>query len=292
MLALLCAGLTLACSLPGCSRATKLERYNKQFLDVFDTVSMEIGFEKSEADFQKCYESSHAQLLKEHRLYDIYNDYEGINNLKTVNDNAGIQPVKVDPDLLSLIKWGKEVYTLTDGKVNIAYGAVLRLWHDKREAGIEDPTHAELPDPAALEEAAKHTNIEDVIIDDAAGTIYLKDPEMSLDVGGIGKGYATENAAKLIQNEGSENFLLNLGGNVRAIGIKGDARSGSARWRVRNTATARPATSMRSPATSMAAPSSPPVIMSATMSWTDSAIITSSIRIPCIRRSIIEVYRS
>ena len=153
MLALLCAGLTLACSLPGCSRATKLERYNKQFLDVFDTVSMEIGFEKSEADFQKCYESSHAQLLKEHRLYDIYNDYEGINNLKTVNDNAGIQPVKVDPDLLSLIKWGKEVYTLTDGRVNIAYGAVLHLWHDKREAGIEDPAHAELPDQAALEEA-------------------------------------------------------------------------------------------------------------------------------------------
>ena len=222
MLALLCAGLTLACSLPGCSRATKLERYNKQFLDVFDTVSMEIGFEKSEADFQKCYDSSHAQLLKEHRLYDIYNDYEGINNLKTVNDNAGIQPVKVDPDLLSLIKWGKEVYALTDGKVNIAYGAVLRLWHDKRDAGIEDPTHAELPDQAALEEAAKHTNIEDVIIDDAAGTIYLKDPEMSLDVGGIGKGYATENAARLIKNEGSENFLLNLGGNVRAIGIKGD----------------------------------------------------------------------
>ena len=137
---------------------------------------MEIGFEKSEADFQKCYESSHAQLLKEHKLYDIYNSYEGINNLKTVNDNAG----------------------------------------------IEDPTKAELPDPAALEEAAKHTSIEDVIIDETAGTIYLKDPEMSLDVGGIGKGYATENAAKLIQNEGSENFLLNLGGNVRAIGIKGD----------------------------------------------------------------------
>ena len=193
MLALLCAGLTLACSLPGCSRATKLERYNKQFLDVFDTVSMEIGFEKSEADFQKCYESSHAQLLKEHRLYDIYNDYEGINNLKTVNDNAGIQPVKVDPDLLSLIKWGKEVYTLTDGRVNIAYGAVLHLWHDKREAGIEDPAHAELPDQAALEEAAKHTNIEDVIIDDAAGTIYhyLNDDRVGIilgEAGGMGVG--------------------------------------------------------------------------------------------------------
>ena len=221
-LALLSAALILTTILPGCSRPMKLERYNKQFLDVFDTVSMEIGFEKSEADFQKCYEASHQQLLKEHKLYDIYNSYEGMNNLKTVNDNAGIQPVKVDPDLIDLVKWGKDVYTLTDGRVNIAYGAVLRLWHDQREAGIDHPETAALPDPAALEEAAQHTSIDDVIIDENAGTIFLKDPDMSLDVGGIGKGYATENAAKLIQASGSTSFLLNLGGNLRAIGIRGD----------------------------------------------------------------------
>ena len=220
--AVLSLGLLFVGMLEGCSRSVTPERYSKQFLDVFDTVSMEIGFEKSEADFMKCYDASHAQLLKEHQLYDIYNSYEGMNNLKTVNDQAGIQPVAVDKDLLDLIKWGKEVYTLTDGKVNIAYGAVLKLWHEKREAGMGDPEHAELPDPEALEEAAKHTSIDDVIIDEAAGTLYLRDPEMSLDVGGIGKGYATERAAQLVKEEGAASFLLNLGGNVRAIGTKGD----------------------------------------------------------------------
>ncbi|SFG48131.1 FAD:protein FMN transferase [Oribacterium sp. WCC10] len=205
----------------GCAKApVQKNRYSSQFLDVFDTISMEIGYEADEDTFKKRYEDSHTLLLKEHQLFDIYNDYEGMNNLKTVNDNAGKQPVKVDKELIDLIKWGKEVYTLTDGKLNIAYGAVLKLWHDKREIGMNDPSKGELPDENALKEAAKHTNIDDVIIDEEAGTIFLKDPEMSLDVGGIGKGYATEDAAKLIESAGSDSFMLNMGGNLRAIGLK------------------------------------------------------------------------
>ncbi len=206
----------------GCSGFSRTERYSAQFLDVFDTVSMEIGFTKSEETFDAYYEASHAQLLRLHQLYDIYNSYDGINNLKTVNDNAGIRPVKVDPELMDLVKWGKEVYTLTGGKVNIAYGAVLSLWHEAREQGLEDPAHAVLPDDAALEAAAVHTDINDVVLDENAGTIYLRDPEMSLDVGGIGKGYAAEKAAALVQENGANRFLLNLGGNLRAIGTRGD----------------------------------------------------------------------
>ena len=198
----------------------KKERYNAQFLDVFDTVSMEIGYEADEDTFKSRYNDSHELLLKEHQLFDIYNDYDGINNIKTINDNAGKEPVKVDAKLIELLKWGKEIYTLTDGKLNIAYGAVLRLWHEKREIGMADPSKGELPDEEALKEAAKHTNIDDVIIDEEAGTVFLKDPEMSLDVGGIAKGYATEDAAKLIEGAGSDSFMLNLGGNLRAIGLK------------------------------------------------------------------------
>ena len=200
--------------------SVKKERYNAQFLDVFDTVSMEIGYEPDEETFKSRYKDSHELLLKEHQLFDIYNAYEGINNIKTINDNAGKEPVKVDAKLIELLKWGKEIYTLTNGKLNIAYGAVLRLWHDKREIGMADPEKGELPDEEALKEAAKHTNIDDVIIDEEAGTVFLKDPEMSLDVGGIAKGYATEDAAKLIEGAGSDSFMLNLGGNLRAIGLK------------------------------------------------------------------------
>ena len=200
--------------------SVKKERYNAQFLDVFDTVSMEIGYEPDEETFKSRYKDSHELLLKEHQLFDIYNDYDGVNNIKTINDNAGKEPVKVDAKLIELLKWGKEIYTLTNGKLNIAYGAVLRLWHAKREIGMADQEKGELPDEEALREAAKHTNIDDVIIDEEAGTVFLKDPEMSLDVGGIAKGYATEDAAKLIEGAGSDSFMLNLGGNLRAIGLK------------------------------------------------------------------------
>lgn len=217
----------LLISMAGCaSKNVEKNRYNAQFLDVFDTISMEIGYEPDEETFNSRYKASHELLLKEHELFDIYNDYDGINNLKTVNDNAGIQPVKVDEKLIELVKWGKEIYTLTGGKVNIAYGAVLRLWHDKREVGMVYPEKGELPDEETLKAAAEHTDINDIIIDEEAQTIYLKDPEMSLDVGGIAKGYATEDAARLIEQAGSDSFMLNLGGNLRSIGLK----DGDTKW--------------------------------------------------------------
>lgn len=214
-------------SMAGCaSKKVEKNRYNAQFLDVFDTISMEIGYEPDEETFNSRYKESHELLLKEHELFDIYNDYDGMNNLKTVNDNAGKQPVKVDEKLIELVKWGKDVYELTGGKVNIAYGAVLKLWHDKREIGMAYPEKGELPDEAALREASEHTDIDDIIIDEDAQTIYLKDPEMSLDVGGIAKGYAAEDAARLIEQAGSDSFMLNLGGNLRSIGLK----NGESKW--------------------------------------------------------------
>lgn len=205
-----------------CAACAGSKRYSTQFLDVFDTVSMEIGYTKTEEAFTEASAASHKQLLREHQLYDIYNSYDGLNNLKKVNDQAGVGPVQVDPELIDLVKWGKDVCRLTNGKVNIAYGAVLQLWHEKREQGLADPDLAALPDADALAEAARHTDIDDVVIDASAGTIYLRDPEMRLDVGGIGKGYAAEKAARLLQNAGADHFLLNLGGNLRAIGTKGD----------------------------------------------------------------------
>ncbi len=207
----------------GCAaKVPEKSRFNVQFLDVFDTVSMEIGYEPDEDTFNERYTASHDLLLKEHQLFDIYNDYEGVNNIKTINDNAGLEPVKVDEKLIELLKWGKDIYTLTDGKVNIAYGSVLKLWHEKREIGIADPDKGELPDEATLQEAAKHTDINDIIIDEDAQTVFLKDPDMSLDVGGIAKGYAAEDAAQLIEKAGSDSFMLNLGGNLRSIGLKND----------------------------------------------------------------------
>lgn len=205
-----------------CSACGKKERYQDQFTDVFNTASMIIGYEKNEKEFQERAELIHESLLHYHKLFDVYTDYPGMENLKKVNEEAGKAPVKVDPDIMALLKFGKEMYESTDGTVNIAYGAVLSLWHDKREEGIAHLERASLPDDTALLEAAKHCNIEDLILDEENLTVYFKDPELRLDVGGIAKGWAVERTAERLEKNSAKSYLLNIGGNLRAIGKKGD----------------------------------------------------------------------
>ena len=212
--------LVLICfSLSACG---KRERYQDQFTDVFDTASMVIGYEESEEAFREKAEQIHERLLHYHKLFDVYTDYPELENLKKVNEEAGKEAVKVDPDIMALLKFGKEMERDTEGRVNIAYGAVLSLWHDKREEGIANPEQASLPDKEALEEAAKHCNIDDLILDEEKMTVYFRDPKLRLDVGGIAKGWAVERVAELLEKEGAKSYLLNIGGNLRAIGKKGD----------------------------------------------------------------------
>jgi len=99
---------------------------------------MVIGYEGKEADFQRRSKLLHDTLLHYHELFDVYTAYPGVENLKKINEEAGKAPVKVDKEIMALLKFGKEIYQDTDGRVNIAYGAVLSLWHEKREEGRGD----------------------------------------------------------------------------------------------------------------------------------------------------------
>ena len=73
-----------------------------------------------------------------------------------------------------------------------------------------------------LQEANEHTNIDDLVIDAAASTVYIRDPLMRIDVGAIAKGYATEQVAQYFEKQGVTNLLFSVGGNVRALGGKFD----------------------------------------------------------------------
>lgn len=201
------------------NKKEELTRYDASFLDVFDTQTQIIGYGTSKEDFSKQIELIKAELERYNDLYDIYNDYEGLNNIKTINDNAGIQPVEVDQEIIDLLKLSVEMDKKTDGMVNVAFGSVLTIWHEYREVGINDPASAKLPPMEELEAANGHTSIDDIIIDEEASTVYLKDPEMSLDVGSIGKGYAVQKVADYAREElGIQNMLISVGGNVCAIG--------------------------------------------------------------------------
>ena len=191
------------------------------YYEYFDTVSTVISYAGDSADTFSANCDAIASLLQEyHRLFDIYYEYSDVNNLKTVNKNAGTVPVKVDQKLIDFLLYAKEIYTLTNGATNIAMGPVLKLWHDAREDGTDDPENAYVPSPEELASAAKHTNIDDLIIDEKEKTVFFADPLMRLDVGAIGKGYAAERAAELLIGRGVTSYVLNIGGNIRTIGTK------------------------------------------------------------------------
>ena len=203
-------------------------RYKASFFDVFDTYSEIILYGRDETRANSLLTAAHEDLTAYHQLYDIYNDYPGVNNLKTVNDNAGVAPVTVDQRILDMIVFARDMYYKTDGRMNIAMGSVLSIWHNYRTAGIDDPENAALPSMAELKEAATHTDIGALVVDEAASTLYLPDAQMQLDVGAIAKGYAVERVAQDMIASGVESAILSIGGNVRAIGTRGDGTS----WRV------------------------------------------------------------
>lgn len=209
--------LILCFLLGGCAPAAQ-KQYNAVYLDLFDTVTTIIGSGDSEEQFRQEAQKIYEQFLVYHRLFDIYSDYEGINNLKTVNDQAGIAPVKVDSAIIELLLDCKAYYELTDGKVNAAMGSVLKLWHEARNHGIENPDDAKLPDGDALAQAAEHISFKSIVIDEKASTVYISDPKASLDVGAIAKGWAAQRVAE----NAPKGMLISVGGNVCATGAKAD----------------------------------------------------------------------
>lgn len=206
-------------SFVGCA---KKEQYKSISFAYFDTVSTIVGYEASESKFKAVSDEALNLLGEYHRLFDIYNEYDGIVNLCTLNNvvDGQHQKLKVDRKIIDMLLYAKEMYILTDGRMNVAMGSVLSIWHDYRDAGTDQPVDAQLPPMDRLIEAAKHTDINNIIIDEENSTVWLSDPEMKLDVGAIAKGYAVEMVAKMLEEKGKTNYTLNIGGNIRAIGTK------------------------------------------------------------------------
>ena len=189
----------------------------KMFYEYFDTVSYVYDYSGgSEESFKENCQLIEERLDYYHKLFDIYNEYEGVTNLATLNRLAGAEAVTVDAELLEFLSYAISMHTLTYGNVNIAFGSVLSIWHEHREAGSSIPEFRE------LEAANAHTDITDLILNEADRTVRFADPDLKLDVGAIAKGYTAEKCAELLKSRGVTSYVLDLGGNLRAIGTKSD----------------------------------------------------------------------
>ena len=212
--------ISLLISISACSNESNsgYTKYSYEFLGTFDTVIQIMGYAKNADEFEVMAEICKDRFIELNKLYDIYHDYDGINNIKSINDNAGIKPVEVQQEIIDLLVFSKEWHGKTNGKCNIAMGSVLSIWHDYREKGINNPEEAEIPPLEILKEAMKFTDINKVIINDDNNSVYLEEKNMRLDVGAVAKGYATEIVANELINKGYTSFIISSGGNVRTVG--------------------------------------------------------------------------
>ncbi len=203
-----------------CNVVNQKQKFSEYYFDYFDTVTTITGYTATEEEFKEICEDVKKELSEYHKLYNIYFRYQDVNNICVINelDDGKHNVVKVDKKIIDLLLYSKEMYSLTNGKINVAMGSVLSIWHKYRNLGLQEPDKAELPPNALLEDALGHTDINKVIINEENNTVFLSDPQMTLDVGAIAKGYAVERIAQHLIEKGYTDILLNVGGNIRTIG--------------------------------------------------------------------------
>ena len=188
------------------------------YYDLFDTVSYIYSYAgDSEEEFIENCDETYSILQRYHMLFDIYHEYSGINNRCTLNKNAGKDWLSVDPLLVEFLLYAKEMNDLTLGEMDVMMGSLLSLWHDARNSQVPY-----LPSEEALKESLKYIGFDFLEIDVENSRVRITDERASIDVGALGKGYATEKAAKALEDKGITSYVLNIGGNIRIIGTKVD----------------------------------------------------------------------
>lgn len=203
---------------PQNSETNELEKHTEKVYEYFDTITTFMAYTKDEEEFNHYVSVLNEELKKYHELYNSYDAFEGVNNFRTINENAGKKPVAVDPKIIELIEYSKEIYDLTGGKINIAMGSLLGLWHDAREISVNNPDEAKIPEESVLKKASSHKDINAIEIDKEKNTVYISDPDVRIDIGAIGKGYATKIIAKRLEEEGLKHGILSVGGDDVLIG--------------------------------------------------------------------------
>jgi thiamine biosynthesis lipoprotein len=202
-------------------------RFSNVLIDVgFNAPVTFVAYTENEAKFNQFQEILRDEILVLGQLFDKYNNYEGLNNLKTINDNAGIQPVEVDQALIDLIQFAKEYYTITQNTFDISMGSVLEVWHNYRDEGkllnSSDPAqYGRVPTLEELQIANECVSWDFIEVNDENNTVYINNPCASLDVGGIAKGFAADIVVEKLIEAGLETAIINIGdSSIITIGTK------------------------------------------------------------------------
>jgi thiamine biosynthesis lipoprotein len=147
-----------------------------------------------EDDANECIDAAVGEIRRIEKLLTTFDDSS---QTCEINRNAGIRPVKTDPEVFELIRRSLKISELTQGAFDITYGSIdKKFWNF-------DTTMTELPDPETAKQTVRLINYRNVLLDKEAGTVFLKEEGMRIGFGGIGKGYAADRAKQILLQRGN-----------------------------------------------------------------------------------------
>ena len=152
------------------------------------------------------------------RIEAMLSTYQANSLTNQLNDAAGLYPVHVSDEFYQLVLRAQRISSLTQGAFDLSYGSVdKKLWNFDR-------TMIALPDAAIAKKSVRLINYQNIELDPIAKTIFLKEKGMRIGFGGIGKGYAADQAKKILLGLGYENGLVNASGDMCAWGFRADGQ--------------------------------------------------------------------
>jgi FAD:protein FMN transferase len=159
---------------------------------------------------RKAIEESYIEL---DRIASLLNFYSETSELSAINRNAGIAPVKVSTETIDLIEKSIRISEVTDGAFDITVGSLVKLWDMKKRV---------IPDKKTIDETRKNVGYKNIIVDRSASTIFIKKKGVSIDLGGIVKGYAADRVVDVLMRNGIKSGIAQVGGEVRSFGKRPD----------------------------------------------------------------------
>ncbi|WP_291143571.1 FAD:protein FMN transferase [Flavobacterium sp. UBA7680] len=152
------------------------------------------------------------------RIERLLTTYKDDSQTNLINENAGIKPVKVDPEVFNLIERCIGISRITQGAFDISYGSIDKsLWNF-------DKAMTQLPDAETALKMVHLIDYRNIILDPEHTTVFLKEKGMRIGFGGIGKGYAAEMAKQILLNHNVQSGIINASGDLSAWGLQPDGR--------------------------------------------------------------------
>jgi len=151
------------------------------------------------------------------RIENLISDWIPTTQISSVNNNAGIQPIKVDAEVYDLVERALKISKLTNGAFDISYASMDKIWKF-------DGSMKKMPSKEEIKKSVAKVGYQNIILNAKDTTIFLKNKGMKIGLGGIGQGYIADKIKELLKSKGCESGLVNVSGDISTWGKQIDGK--------------------------------------------------------------------